>query len=348
LKDKRLRKPHPIESFKNWYKPRNRKAVGAFILSLLVSVIFLGFAVHYIFLPRSYQPIDYNNFMKMVTLNPNADPTSQSETQSALAQFEIPLSYRNWTLPMELNLTLISNYFFVADTLTYLNASIYTIGNSSLANAVDIETIELNIDNAVTVYPDDNSFLIGYSSGYSTPNYFENKTVFFHETNPSLYTAFNQTWFSIPYNYALFRDSGAIKATIVVEMHPSSNMSSAIYSYLEQVDQNYGYNYQVTLTIPNIHIKLESELTAEQRGQQLQAIQLQEMNVQSQLQAVQALTMVQSQQQQNDTNNTNMGLTFVVLFLTSVQIGIAIYDHSNDQRLKSEFETKKFLDKEIV
>jgi hypothetical protein len=340
--------PNLEGSFANWLRFRNGKIVGAFFISLFVSLLFLGFAVHYITLPRTYQPIDNEIWTKYFSLNPKANPTNESETQHSSALFEIPLSYNNWALPMNVSLTLTNNYFFVEDTLTSINASIYTTGNSTLTNAINIELFRIDVSNAVQAYPE--SFTLnGYSSGYSF-DYFSPKTIYFSPKNSEQHTAFNQTWCSSPEpqsNYALFRVAGNVTITIIIDMHPSSEMYDTIMSYLKETKQSYPYHYNVTITLPDIHIRSESELTNEQKTQQLQAIQLQEMNMQSQMQAIQAVTTIQAQEQQNDTNNSNMGLTFVVLFLTAVQITIALYDHSYDQRREAKDNEEKVKNKQF-
>jgi hypothetical protein len=307
-----------------------------FVVFLCISLILLSYGVYNIVIIKPESAIDYTDLINSLTANPNANPFNLPNSQSGQVQFELPITYMNWTLPITLNFTVTNDIALVQNTLSEMNTTISFSNVSDQSEAVSIGAIQIQPVSAISVQPNSDSSS-GYSNfGYSSLSYID---IYPFE---SINSSTNQIWSTT--SYGVFQNTGTVTLYIQVSMAPSLAMQDKIYSYLNQNNQQYQYSYNTNLTLPNITIISESQLTEQQRTEQQQDIQQRETSLQTQLQALQVDLLTQAKDNQNYSETLNLGLTSFILFFASLDIAFIIYDHSEDKDKKTQYYDESEID----
>ncbi|MCW4029073.1 MAG: hypothetical protein NWE92_05440 [Candidatus Bathyarchaeota archaeon] len=297
----------------------------AFLVTFACSFIFVSIGLFFILNAVASSP----------DLSPDVDddssPNFLTEPVNISQQFllNVPEQYLDRNLPVNLTIELSSESYFAQNTLIQVNASAWHY--STPQDTIDVVGITVQPLNAYTVFPNQ------YSAAGFTDYYFDNPCVLF------LYDPHIQNGvanFSEVSDFCKFTTAGPI--SFLVNCTRTINTQASSEAATWQTAESSGRQEKYSVVIPsNFTIKAYSDLTEQQR-QDLQSLANQrEASLQVRMQSIQAAILEQQEANQDRNDMINLGFTFVIIFLTLVEISFVFYEQSKDEERSREYYKRK-------
>jgi hypothetical protein len=240
----------------------------------------------------------------------------------------VPEQYLDRTLPVNLTIELSSESYFAQNTLIQINASAWYYPTPQ--DAIEIVGITVQPLNANTVFPDQ------YSAAGFSDYYFDNPCVLF------LFDSHIQNGvcnFSEVSDFCKFVNAGHVSFLVNCTKKINPQASSEVAAW--QTAQSTGEDEYSVVVPSNFTIKAYTDLTEQQRRDLQSLANQREASLQVRMQSIQAAILEQQEANQDRNDMINLGFTFVIIFLTLVEISFVFYEQSKDEERSREYYKRK-------
>jgi hypothetical protein len=332
-----------VNQFKRYYlrsklwQTHDPKLVVVFLIIFMTALGFLVVGIHFI---RSSTFTPSNTITEYVSSlygNTNQGFSTQPDELSETTQFQVPTSYKNETIPVEVNFYFFSNSYFSQNSLFEVNVTATPGYIKNELNASTLTYIEVQFLNADNVSPN-----VQTSLGFTYVSYEYFYPIYLYATYPD-------NWNGL--TYVTFPNNGSISCNVTFGIDPNYSNTSAyqtLQSYLNSENTTFQNIASFQYNFSEVQVKSYLDLTDAQRSNlQFMATQRQQA-LQTILSALLADQSQNNQGQANASENMSIGLTCVIVFLALVDVSFIVYEHSKDderaEKHRCQRESEKYGD----